>query len=43
VLEALMVNPSARHLEFWVRDPNGYVVVVASPYGDLGSRSQHTA
>jgi hypothetical protein len=43
VLEALMVNPSARHLEFWLREPNGYVVVVASPYGDLGTRGRQTA
>ena len=37
VLETLHVNPLANHLEFWLREPNGYVVVVASAYGDLGS------
>ena len=36
VLEALSVNPLAHHREFWLRDPNGYSVVVSSPYGDTG-------
>src|SRR4051812_23455839 len=27
VLEAIKVNPLANHLEFWFREPNGYVVV----------------
>jgi catechol 2,3-dioxygenase-like lactoylglutathione lyase family enzyme len=36
VLEPLKVNPLARHREFWLRDPDGYVVVVASAYGDVG-------
>lgn len=36
VLEALHVNPLANHLEFWLRCPDGYVVVVASACGDLG-------
>ena len=40
MLEPLHINPRAAHLEFWLRDPNGYVVVVASPYGDLGSFAQ---
>jgi catechol 2,3-dioxygenase-like lactoylglutathione lyase family enzyme len=30
------VNPNARHREIWIGDPDGYVVVLASPYGDLG-------
>ncbi len=34
VLEALKVNPLANHQEFWLRDPNGYIVVVAGSYGD---------
>jgi hypothetical protein len=33
VLEPLHLNPLAQHLEFWLREPNGYTVVVASPYG----------
>lgn len=36
VLEPIKLNPTANHLEFWLRDPNGYVVVVAGPYGKLG-------
>jgi hypothetical protein len=26
-------NPAANHWECWMRDPDGYIVVVASPYG----------
>jgi catechol 2,3-dioxygenase-like lactoylglutathione lyase family enzyme len=37
VLEGPKVNPSARHREIWLRDPDGYVVVLAGPYGDVGS------
>ncbi len=36
VLEPLHVNSRAGHLEFWLREPNGYVVVVSGPYGQLG-------
>ncbi|HUI16552.1 MAG TPA: VOC family protein [Alphaproteobacteria bacterium] len=36
IIEERRVNANARHLECWVRDPDGYVVVVASPEGDLG-------
>jgi catechol 2,3-dioxygenase-like lactoylglutathione lyase family enzyme len=36
ILEPIKVNPNANHLEFWLRDPNGYVVVVAGPHGVLG-------
>lgn len=36
VLEGPQVNPNARHREVWLRDPDGYVVVVAGLYGDLG-------
>jgi hypothetical protein len=43
VLEAIKVNPLANHLEFWLREPNGYVVVVAGPYGQLGSFAEHAA
>ena len=31
------VNPAPRHREMWLRDPDGYVVVVASPDGETGS------
>lgn len=37
VLEAPKVNPNAQHREIWLKDPDGYVVVVAGRYGDLGS------
>lgn len=33
VLEDDHVNPLAQHREIWLRDPDGYVVVVSSPYG----------
>jgi catechol 2,3-dioxygenase-like lactoylglutathione lyase family enzyme len=36
MLEELKVNPLARHREFWLKDPDGYVVVVAGTYGDVG-------
>ncbi|MDW3214857.1 MAG: hypothetical protein R8G01_12715 [Ilumatobacteraceae bacterium] len=36
VLEDVHVNPLAQHREIWLRDPDGYVVVVSSPYGDVG-------
>src|SRR5262249_47897064 len=35
VLEGPLVNPNANHREIWVRDPDGYVVVLASAYGDV--------
>jgi catechol 2,3-dioxygenase-like lactoylglutathione lyase family enzyme len=28
------VNPAPRHREIWVQDPDGYVVVIASPDGE---------
>jgi hypothetical protein len=28
------VNPNPQHREMWLRDPDGYVVVVASPDGE---------
>lgn len=37
VLEGPKVNANARHREIWLRDPDGYVVVVAGPCGDLGA------
>jgi catechol 2,3-dioxygenase-like lactoylglutathione lyase family enzyme len=35
ILEGPMVNPNANHREIWLRDPDGYVVVLASAYGDV--------
>ena len=31
------INPAPRHREIWLRDPDGYVVVIASPDGECGS------
>lgn len=31
VLEGPLVNPNANHREIWLRDPDGYVVVIAGP------------
>ena len=33
IVMARHVNPNAMHWECWVRDPDGYVVVIASPDG----------
>lgn len=30
------VNARANHLECWLHDPDGYTVVLAGPYGDVG-------
>jgi catechol 2,3-dioxygenase-like lactoylglutathione lyase family enzyme len=35
ILEGPRVNPNANHREIWLRDPDGYVVVLASAYSDL--------
>ncbi|MEO5730034.1 MAG: VOC family protein [Byssovorax sp.] len=40
ILEEAKVNSSASHREIWLRDPDGYVVVVAGEYGDLGSSAR---
>jgi catechol 2,3-dioxygenase-like lactoylglutathione lyase family enzyme len=37
ILEGPRVNLNANHREIWLRDPDGYVVVIAGPYGDLGT------
>lgn len=37
VLDGPLVNPNAQHREIWLRDPNGYKVVLASPWGDPGA------
>lgn len=34
VLEDDHLNPTAHDREFWIADPDGYTVVVASPFGD---------
>jgi catechol 2,3-dioxygenase-like lactoylglutathione lyase family enzyme len=30
------VNPAPNHREMWIRDPDGYMVVIASPDGEVG-------
>jgi catechol 2,3-dioxygenase-like lactoylglutathione lyase family enzyme len=37
IVEEPHINPAPRHREIWLRDPDGYVVVVASPDGECGS------
>jgi catechol 2,3-dioxygenase-like lactoylglutathione lyase family enzyme len=36
ILEEPHVNPNAGHRECWIRDLDGYVVVLAGPHGDVG-------
>src|SRR5580658_2252077 len=31
------INPAPQHREIWLRDPDGYVVVIAGPDGEIGS------
>ena len=35
VVEEPHENPAPRHRELWLRDPDGYLVVVCSPDGEL--------
>lgn len=35
ILEPPKINPNANHREIWLKDPNGYVVVIAGVYGDI--------
>ena len=35
ILEEPHVNTNANHRECWLRDPDGYVVVLAGAYGDI--------
>jgi hypothetical protein len=37
VIEEPHVNPAPQHKEMWLRDPDGYVVVVCGPDGDYGA------
>jgi catechol 2,3-dioxygenase-like lactoylglutathione lyase family enzyme len=37
VIEGPYVNPAPQHREIWLRDPDSYVVVVASPDGECRS------
>jgi catechol 2,3-dioxygenase-like lactoylglutathione lyase family enzyme len=35
VVEDVHVNPAPGHREMWLRDPDGYVVVICSPDGEV--------
>lgn len=35
ILQEPHVNPNANHRECWLRDPDGYTIVLASGYGDV--------
>jgi len=37
VLDGPLVNPNAKHREIWIRDLDGYVVVLAGHFGDVGT------
>jgi catechol 2,3-dioxygenase-like lactoylglutathione lyase family enzyme len=37
IIEEPHVNPAPQHREMWLRDPDGYVVVIAGPDGESGS------
>lgn len=37
IVEDVHVNPAPQHREIWLRDPDGYVVVIASPDGESSS------
>ncbi len=37
IIEEPHINPAPQHREMWLRDRDGYVVVVASPDGECGS------
>ena len=34
VIEEPYINPAPQHREMWLRDPDGYVVVICSPDGE---------
>jgi predicted enzyme related to lactoylglutathione lyase len=38
VIEEPHVNPAPQHRETWIRDPDGYVVVLASPDGEAATQ-----
>ena len=37
IIEGPYFNPAPQHREMWLRDPDGYVAVIASPDGERGS------
>jgi len=37
IVQEPLFNPAPQHREIWLRDPDGYVVVIASPDGERSS------
>ena len=37
VIEEPHINPAPQHREMWLRDPDGYVVVICSPDGEAAA------
>jgi hypothetical protein len=37
IIEEPHINPAPLHREIWLRDSDGYVVVIASPDGECGA------
>ncbi len=37
IIEGPFINPAPMHREIWLRDPDGFVVVIASPDGESAS------
>jgi len=35
IADGPLFNPRAQHREIWLHDPDGYLVVVSSPFGDV--------
>jgi hypothetical protein len=40
IVEEPHVNPAPKHREMWLRDPDGYVVVIASPDGESAASAR---
>jgi catechol 2,3-dioxygenase-like lactoylglutathione lyase family enzyme len=38
IIEEAHVNPQAEHREIWIRDPDGYIVVLAGPDGETSGQ-----
>ena len=42
ILDGPFINANANHREVWLRDLDGYVVVVAGAYGDISAQGQES-
>jgi catechol 2,3-dioxygenase-like lactoylglutathione lyase family enzyme len=38
IIEEVTFNPRPQHREIWIRDPDGYIVVLAGPDGEAGGQ-----